>query len=108
IVHIDGVDGLTPLVGGYLKAFALADPEVRKHWRIELVSATCRVPASQLLRDLVRRAPDLLAFSVYVWNAGLVGRLLPALRGLLPPSTRFLLGGVEVMNLAPRYVERAW
>ena len=108
IVHLDSIDGLTPLVGGYLKAFALAEPEVREHWRIELTSASCRIPASHLLNDLVRRSPDLVAFSVYTWNAGLVTRLLPALRGLLPPSTRFLLGGVEVMNVGPRYVERGW
>lgn len=108
IVHLDSLDGLTPLVGGYLKAFALAEPEVREHWRIELISATCRVSASQVLGDLVRRSPDLVAFSVYTWNAGLVGRILPALRGLLPASTRFLLGGVEVVNMAPRYVDRAW
>lgn len=104
IVHLDGLDGATPLVGGYLKAYALADPEVRRAWRIDLLSDTVRAPASRVLRALVRRAPDLVAFSVYTWNAGLVRRLLPALRGLLPPTTRYLLGGVEVMHLAPRFV----
>jgi hypothetical protein len=107
IVHLDGIPDLTPIVGGYLKAFALADPDVRANWDIELYQRSSRVKASHVIRDLVARKPDLVAFSVYMWNVGLVKRLLPALRGLLP-GTRFLLGGVEVMNVAPRFVHPDW
>jgi hypothetical protein len=108
IVHLDALAGVTPLVGGYLKAYALAEPEVDASWDVELYSESCRVKASRVIRHLVARSPDLVAFSVYTWNAGLVGRLLPALRGLLPPSTRFLLGGVEVMDFAPHHVDPTW
>lgn len=107
IVHLDALTGATPLVGGYLKAYALACPDLRRDWRIELYSASASVQPSTVLRHLVRGAPDLVAFSVYTWNAGLVAKLLPALRGLLP-GTRFLLGGVEVMNVAERWIERDW
>jgi radical SAM superfamily enzyme YgiQ (UPF0313 family) len=108
IVHLDSLVGVTPLVGGYLKAYALADPEVRASWSIELYSESYRVKASHVVRHLVRQSPDLVAFSVYTWNSGLVGRLLPALRGLLPPTTQFVLGGPEVINVAPRYVDPQW
>ncbi len=107
IVHFDGIAGLTPLVGGYLKAFALADAQVRDNWEIELYQQSCRVKASRVIRDLVARQPDLVAFSVYMWNVGLVRRLLPALRGLLPRA-HFLLGGVEVMNVASSIVHPTW
>ncbi len=107
IVHLDGIPGVTPLVGAYLKAYAFADEAVRASWRIELYSASCQIKASHVIRHLVRAQPDLVAFSVYTWNVGLVRRLLPALRGLLPRA-RFLLGGVEVVNAAPRYVDASW
>lgn len=107
IIHLDGIPGLVPLVGGYLKASALAEPDVRDAWDIELYRQGHHVKASIVISDMVRRAPDLVAFSVYTWNAGIVRRLLPVLRGLLP-RTRFLLGGVEVASNAPRFVDRTW
>jgi radical SAM superfamily enzyme YgiQ (UPF0313 family) len=107
IVHLDGLARLSPLVGGYLKAFAMADPQVRATWEVELYRQQNTVKASYVIRDLVTRDPDLVAFSVYTWNAGIVRRLLPTLRGLLPRA-RFLLGGVEVMNVAPRFVQLGW
>ena len=108
IVHLDALVGVGPLVGGYLKAFAMDDPAIRDNWRIDLYSESAQVKASQVIADLVAEAPDLVAFSVYTWNAGIVRRLLPALQGLLPKQTRFLLGGVEVMNVAPRFVQLDW
>lgn len=107
VVHLNGIVGVVPLVGGYLKAYADADPVVRATWDIELFSRHCQVKASEVILELVRRKPDLVAFSVYTWNAGLVRRLLPALRGLLP-GCHFLLGGVEVVNGAHRFAPVEW
>ncbi|MEO0975109.1 MAG: radical SAM protein, partial [Pseudomonadota bacterium] len=39
---------------------------------------------------------------------GLVMRLLRTLRGLMPPTTQFILGGVEVMHCAARYLDPRW
>ncbi|MBI1381254.1 MAG: radical SAM protein [Planctomycetaceae bacterium] len=107
VVHLNGIVGVVPLVGGYLKAYAVADPVVRATWDIELFSRHCQVKASEVILELVRREPDLVAFSVYTWNAGLVRRLLPALRGLLP-GCHFALGGVEVVDGAHRFAAADW
>ena len=108
IVHLNAMPNVTPLVGGYLKAAAQADPVVRAEWEIELHSSHLSTSASGVLQQVVDRPPDVVAFSVYVWNAGLVTRLLPALQGLLPRETQFLLGGVEVMHQAARFVRGSW
>ena len=108
LVHINPMEAVTPLAGGYLKTFAEIESEVRNSWDIELYSTTTDCPASEIIRDLFSRAPDLVGFSTYVWNIGLVTRLLQALRGLLPTDVQYLLGGVQVMSCAPEYVDRTW
>lgn len=108
IVHLNDFASVTPLVGGYLKAYALQDPEVKQTWDIELYNRYVQTPASAILGDLVRKSPDVIAFSVYTWNVGLVMRLLEALRGVLPARTQYLLGGVEVMHLAERFLDSSW
>ena len=108
VLHLDGIVGAVPLVGGDLKAFALADARVAETCGIEVWCESAQVKASQVIQRLVLAKPDVVAFSVYTWNAGLVRRLLPALRGLLSDRTRFLLGGVEVMNVGPQFLEPTW
>jgi radical SAM superfamily enzyme YgiQ (UPF0313 family) len=108
VVHLDALPNVTPLVGGYLKAYAETEPEIRSNWDIELFSAHVRKPVSQVINHLVERAPDVIGFSVYTWNVGMVQRVLPVLRRLLPAGTQYLLGGVEVMHCGHRYVEPAW
>ena len=108
LVHLNSLPAVAPLVGGYLKAYAEADSDIRHNWDIELYTAHVRTPASQIIRHLVNRAPRVIGFSVYTWNVALVQRLLPALRGLLPPRTEYLLGGVEVMHCGQRYVDATW
>ena len=108
LVHINPMGGVTPLVGGYLKTFAEQEEEVRCGWDIELYNTTTDAPASKIIGDLVARRPDVIGFSLYVWNIGIVQRILPSLRGVLPPTTQYLLGGVQIMNSAERYVDRTW
>jgi len=108
LVHLNGLVRVTPLAGGYLKAYAQADPAVREDWEIELYGTYARTPASEVLQHLVRAAPAVLGFSVYTWNVGLVLRLVEALRGVLPAGTRYLLGGPEVMHRGDRTVPGGW
>jgi hypothetical protein len=108
LVHLNALPRVSPLVGGYLKAYAEADPEIRRDWTIELVSAPVRTPASEIVGRLVEASPQVVGFSTYTWNVGLVQRLLPALRGVLRPGTQFLLGGVEVMHCGRQYVAAEW
>ncbi len=108
LVHLNSLPAIAPLVGGYLKAHAEAESDIRSNWEIELFSADVRTPASQIIQHLVDRAPRVIGFSVYTWNVALVQRLLPALRGLLPARTEYLLGGVEVTHCGQRYVDVTW
>src|SRR5262245_41518378 len=107
IVHLNAFVHVTPLVGGYLKAYAEALPEVRSDWDIELLNFHNRTPASTIIAALYDRRPDVIAFSTYTWNGKLVSRLLGPLRGLLP-QTRFIVGGVEVMNRGAAVLQPDW
>lgn len=108
LLHINAFVSVTPLVGGYLKAYALTEPEIRNHWDIELYSTFLRTPASEIIQYLFERQPDVVGFSAYTWNVGLIKRLLPALRAVLPATTRFILGGVEVGDRGRHYIQRHW
>ncbi len=108
LVHLNALVRVNPLVGGYLKAYAMTHPELRQRWDIDLYSAYYHTPASTIVRDILARRPQVLGFSVYSWNVGLVLRLLRTLRGLMPASTQFILGGVEVMHCAKRYLPPTW
>jgi radical SAM superfamily enzyme YgiQ (UPF0313 family) len=108
LVHLNTLPNVAPLVGGYLKAYADSRADVRSNWSIDLYTTHVRTPVTRIIEHLVDRRPRVIGFSVYTWNVGLVRRLLPALRGLLPPETEYLLGGVEVMHCGQRYVEIGW
>lgn len=49
----------------------------------------------EILADLFRRKPDILAFSCYIWNWALIKQLLPELSKVLP-GVPVWLGGPEV------------
>ncbi len=108
LVHINPQEGITPLVGGYLKSYAYTEEDIKTSWDIQLYSTTINNSASQVIRDIVLLQPDVVGFSLYVWNIGLIQRILPTLRGLLSKTTQFLLGGVQVMNAAEEYVDPSW
>lgn len=108
IVHINPMGGVTPLVGGYLKTYAEQEEEIRSAWDIRIYNTITDTPASKIIGDLVSLKPEVIGFSLYVWNIGLVQRILPSLRGILPASTQYLLGGVQIMNSAELYVDRTW
>jgi hypothetical protein len=107
LVHLNPLSSVTPLQGAYLKAYALADATVQREWEIDLYSKSIDTSAFQVLEDLVHLRPDLIGFSCYVWNMGIVRRVLPSLNMLLP-GTRIVLGGVQVINQAHRYVRGEW
>ncbi|PLU18915.1 hypothetical protein BMJ31_19865 [Sinorhizobium medicae] len=108
LVHLNGMERVIPLAGGYLKAYAFAEPELEARWDIQLYSVFVEaISASRLITDIYEAQPDLVGFSVYVWNAGLVRRVLPALRLLLPQAT-FILGGTEVLNRSADFIDPGW
>ena len=56
----------------------------------------------EILRDLHAQRPDVLAFSVYIWNSENIRLLLPEIKKVLPGVT-IILGGPEVS-----YTPQAW
>lgn len=62
---------------------------------VEIVEYTINNRAEQILADLYRRKPDVIAFSCYIWNISLVEELAEQLSKLLP-QVPVWAGGPEV------------
>ncbi|MCK9171918.1 MAG: radical SAM protein [Desulfuromonas thiophila] len=62
---------------------------------IEIVEATVHEPRDNLLALLLQQRPDVIAFSVYLWNREETLALVDALH-LIRPELRLVLGGPEV------------
>lgn len=108
LVHINGMERVTPLAGGYLKAYAMVEPAIERGWEIDLYTTFVDTTApSRLIADIVSTGADLVGFSTYVWNAGLIRRVLPVLRQLMPGAV-FVLGGNEAMGRAAHLVDPQW
>lgn len=93
-------DKMVPLVSGLLEAGASARPELRDTYRFSKYSTSTGSAAIDRVVDV---EADVYAFSCYVWNTGLVRRILPALLAKRPRAT-ILLGGPQVMNKAASYL----
>lgn len=62
---------------------------------LEIAEYTVNHKEEEILADLYRRKPDVIAFSCYIWNWSMVSRLLPELPKILP-GVHIWLGGPEV------------
>ena len=93
--------GVFPLASGYLQSAACQDPRIRDAFEFEKHSVRVNAPESGGAVDQVDA--DIYAFSCYVWNMGLVRRLLPRLLARRPDA-QVILGGPQVMNKAERYL----
>ena len=94
--------GVFPLASGYLESAARLDPLVRDTFEFEKHSVRVNSPGSAEVVDKVDA--DVYAFSCYVWNMGLVRRILPRLLARRP-NAQVLLGGPQVMHKAERYLK---
>jgi radical SAM superfamily enzyme YgiQ (UPF0313 family) len=93
--------GVFPLASGYLEAAACVDPELRSAYEFEKFSFATDNPD---IEDFVARTEaDLFGFSCYVWNIGLVRRLLPKLMARRP-QPHVILGGPQVMKRGHIYL----
>lgn len=75
-------------------------------WQGELRTATYSITMSSLriLEDVYRQRPDVLAFSVYIWNIHMIKDLVRDLHVLLPETT-ILLGGPEASGRPMDYLQ---
>lgn len=93
-----------PLVSGYLHAFAAADPDIAAEFDFVYVSKeVSRVDYLETLKALKKLNPSVLCFSCYVWNMGLVRKLVDALK-VEPSIELIILGGHQVSHQITRYV----
>jgi Fe-S oxidoreductase len=83
-----------------LKAYASAYTQ-----QIEIAEYTINQYTEQILRDLYKRQPDILAFSCYIWNIAYVKELIANIKKVLP-SVSIWLGGPEVSYDAKRVMEQ--
>lgn len=75
----------------YLKAFA----ENRISSRIEIAEYTINQNINHIIGEIYRQKPDILAFSVYIWNVKEILNIAEAIK-LVLPNIKILLGGPEV------------
>ncbi|MDR2889803.1 MAG: B12-binding domain-containing radical SAM protein [Lachnospiraceae bacterium] len=72
---------------------------------IEIAEYTINHHFPELLADIYKRKPDIIAFSCYIWNWEMVERLLPELQKILP-RVPIWLGGPEVSHRADALMQR--
>ncbi|GAB4265217.1 MAG: hypothetical protein Kow0092_17390 [Deferrisomatales bacterium] len=90
-----------PLAAGYLAAWARSRVP---GWRVELLPwhAADRLGDEALLEAVLAHRPDLVGFSVYLWNAE---RSVFLARALAAEGVRVVLGGPEVQTDNPWLVQ---
>ena len=87
--------GVFPLASGYLESWARLNPQVRDAFEFEKYSLSVSRPDIMAQVDAVEA--DVYTFSCYVWNMGLVKRILRSLHSRRPHA-RVILGGPQVLN----------
>ncbi len=102
-IELTVYEKMLPLVSGYLQAYACKDPVIQENYTFRQVSAMAKTPVDSILQTLQEADSDVYAFSCYVWNMGLVQRLLAALQKS-KPNAYFILGGPQVMDHAAKYL----
>lgn len=80
-----------------LRAYAGPDFDVK------ISEYTINNNTSDILRDIVLQAPDVIGFSCYIWNISKIKILISDIAKLLP-STDIWLGGPEVSFCAEEYL----
>lgn len=72
--------------------------------RLHVAQYTLNQPPTELVADIYGKRPDILAFSVYIWNAAYLRSVIADLRRLLPRAL-VLLGGPEASARPRHYLD---
>ncbi|WP_404358476.1 B12-binding domain-containing radical SAM protein [Cytobacillus firmus] len=73
----------------YLKAYAQPDFDV------ELAEYTIKDPVMNIVTDLIRKKPDVIGFSCYIWNIEETIKVIKMIKKI-DPSIQIVVGGPEV------------
>ena len=72
---------------------------------VELAEFTINHYADDILQEIYRRRPDVVAFSCYIWNQQMIERVLEDLPRVLP-EVQIWAGGPEVSYDAPDFLKK--
>jgi radical SAM superfamily enzyme YgiQ (UPF0313 family) len=92
-----------PLVAGYLQTYALQDPRIAQAYDFETATFSIRSSLGEIAERLLEDESHVYGFSCYIWNMGLVRRVVDELVRLRPDAV-FILGGPQVMNHGFEYI----
>lgn len=106
LVELSVFERITPLVSGYLEAYARADDALTGEYAYRRYTTSIKTPVDEIVRSVLAMDADIYTFSCYVWNMGLIRQVLTALRAARP-SVRILLGGPQVMHHAEQNLDAA-
>ena len=84
----------------YLKACA---PKEQQEY-MEIAEYTINNSKEEILKDIYKRQPDVIAVSCYIWNITMVRELVPELSKVIPKA-QIWLGGPEVAYDAENVIE---
>ena len=96
--------GIAPLASAYLEAVACQNPLLRDAHVFE--KHVFGVDQTGILEKVLDVDADVYGFSTYVWNSGLVKRIVPALAARRPDA-KIILGGPQVINKAASYLSES-
>jgi radical SAM C-methyltransferase len=106
IVELTGEQNYLPLAAGYLAAYALADPDIRRGTEISLILEHSKVPIDRLAEALLANGmPDVLAFSCQGWAVPAVDALAERIR-VLNPDVLIVYGGNHVSHEGAEFFHR--
>ena len=92
-----------PAVYSLQKFVTAYAPEYGKN--VELAEFTINHYADDILQEIYRRRPDVVAFSCYIWNLQMIERVLEDLPRVLP-EVQIWAGGPEVSYDAPEFLKK--
>lgn len=72
--------------------------------QVEIGEYTINQQTDEILGDIYRKQPDVVAFSCYIWNRRVIGELIRELPKVLP-RVRIWAGGPEVSYDAKKFLE---
>lgn len=72
---------------------------------VEIAEYAINQLASDILSDIYKKKPDVIAFSCYIWNAEILSKILVDIPSVLP-NAHIWLGGPEVSYDAPKVIKQ--
>ncbi len=97
-VNARNIHGAPALYSLYQKA---AEQGLRQH--LQLAEYALHTPTQYIMAEIFAYDPDILAFSLYIWNAPLIGALIRDIKKLLP-QLKIIVGGPEATARAEYYL----